>query len=266
MDVSETDDQDLETASDDESSSASWETCSELESEHSRIDEGHSFDYSLDHRLDQFSLNNSVMVQDDESNAPTWETYSVTLSMQEEDHSFDHVLDGSSSNSNVLISKLCEQCQKVVDELPVIGRKKRDGGALIDTNIPHLQGPLALEESAETGCSLCSTFLRSISGGFKGSHTHISTYVDSWRARFGETPFPCGRTTLCYEDWRVDIMPRNIQLTFPPTKGPEHFGLNVEGLTFMVDLRISAKPRELPSQSGLDSLHFIVSIQQQSSL
>jgi hypothetical protein len=133
------DDRDLETVPDDESSLASWETCSELESEQSMIDEDHFSGHYLDHGLDQLYFNGNVAVQDGESSSATWGTYSKSFSEQVEDDSFDQVLDVLSSDSNVSISKRCEHCQILVNEFPDIGRRKGHSGFAHNTLIPHAQ-------------------------------------------------------------------------------------------------------------------------------
>jgi hypothetical protein len=63
----------------------------------------------------------------------------------------------------------------------------------------------------------------------------------------------------------VDIVPKDIRLSFPLINDLEHLDYKYKGLKFQIDLKRSAKPCELPSKSRLDSLGFTVSIQQESS-
>lgn len=186
--------------------------------------------------------------QDDESSSALSETSSEPESESpttDEDHSFDHVLDAFPSSVEVASTKLCEYCQKLVDILPSIGRKRRKSGRLIiDTQIEHCHGPLALEESAESGCTLCSMFLHSIFlPGYSYSHTEIAKYVDRWKAEFGDTALPYGKIDFYYHN-RTDIIPSDVYLNFQ-----RFAGYSTELLSFPVKLRRCTQPRESPRKS-----------------
>jgi hypothetical protein len=238
---------DLERAPDDDTSPAFWARSSELESEQSMMDEDFSLGHSLDSSLPRSQSHSNVIVQDDASSSASWiESVhsswrdSGTSSEQAEDDSFDHVLDGLSSNNNVSLSKLCEHCRILIDILPEISWRNRSDGGFIHINIPHVQGPLALQNSAAIGCGMCSIFLSW--NQMNSSYALISQYVARWRAKHGEAPFPNGKIMMNYYDWRgADNGPRSINLTFPLVGGPYDDG----ALEFIADLRISAKPREL---------------------
>lgn len=183
---------------------------------------------------------------EDESGSSSWESNSTSggSSLIDRDDSFDHVLDvafpSNGDEDASQQSNLCEYCQNLVDELPRIGRMKRDETFTCDTLLPHVRGPLALQDSAEAGCTLCSAFLSTFSGTNENYRAEIAEYVEDWRARFGETPFPRGEISLQYQDWKVNSVPKLISLDFPVTNddGPECGPI-------AVDLKISAMPREL---------------------
>jgi hypothetical protein len=125
------DDRDLETVPDDESSLASWETCSELESEQSMIDEDHFSGHYLDHGLDQLYFNGNVAVQDDESSSATWGTYSKSFSEQVEDDSFDQVLDVLSSAATYQYQSVASTARYWSTNFQTLGEEK-------DTLVSHI--------------------------------------------------------------------------------------------------------------------------------
>ncbi|KAF7920981.1 hypothetical protein EAE99_007833 [Botrytis elliptica] len=122
------------------------------------------------------------------------ETYGLN---SPQDHSFDHVLDGLPSSSTMPPSKLCAVCQNMVDELGHgnwLERSERSKLLSSDTGILHVRNPLSLKTSAQDGCSLCATFIRT--DDEKGRDAIISRHIDGWKAKFGEAPIPCSRVSL----------------------------------------------------------------------
>ncbi len=173
------------------------------------------------------------------------------------DASFDHILDAFPLNEETPVTKLCECCQNLVGALGRV--QSRSPSTALPPALRSLTGaitcleqsghdfmhytsfpgPLALKDSAEAGCALCSVFLSSIQliDG-EDPHVMISEYVDKWRAKFGEADLPYPRRTL--DDMSTGV-PLNIQLDFPLSTTEEPFEV---GLKFNIKLRKSAKSRK----------------------
>ncbi|TGO50793.1 hypothetical protein BOTNAR_0379g00050 [Botryotinia narcissicola] len=133
-----------------------------------------------------------------------------------QDHSFDHVLEGSPYSNNRPSSKLFAVCQNMVDGLGRgnwFERSKEIKYKFYDTAIPHVGNPLSLRISAQNGCSFCAILIRDNGDEEKKRDAHISRYIDKWKANFGEAPFPFSQVYI--ESQSRDNDKWSLNLRFP---------------------------------------------------
>lgn len=134
-----------------------------------------------------------------EKSGPKTEDTESDMSSFYSDHSFDHVLDELPWSKTMPPSKLCGICQNMVDQLRQF---------IWDTPIYHLRSLLDLKASAQNGCTLCATFIRT--DDEQGRDVMFSKYLDEWKARFGEVPTPCSRAFMDTRKFGCHSLPHFI--------------------------------------------------------
>lgn len=168
--------------------------------------------------------------QQDESISNALEWRIVEGSKDELHHSFDHVLDGLPSSNTMSLSKLCHLCQELFDDLERFTWNHEDYDPIL-LDVSHVQGHLALKQSAENGCSLCAMLLHTILRSWRKDE--MAKYIAAWKKDFGGIPFPGARVYVYPGSASVE-RPIKFFLDFPkdPCWGKTdilwNFGLRME--------------------------------------
>ncbi|ATZ51289.1 hypothetical protein BCIN_06g07030 [Botrytis cinerea B05.10] len=131
-------------------------------------------------KIDKDSTDQVETEDEFETSGPKTEDTESEILSSDSDHSFDHVLDGLPRSESMPPTKLCATCQNMVDQLRQF---------VWDAPIYHLRSLLNLKASAQNGCTLCATFIRT--DDEEGRDAMFSKHLDEWKARFGEVPTPC---------------------------------------------------------------------------
>ncbi|TGO32149.1 hypothetical protein BHYA_0346g00050 [Botrytis hyacinthi] len=211
--------QDYEIAKDIPSSSSSWNSGSKVQNDSTdriETDEGFKTLSPKTEDIERYGSNSARLYQD---------------------HSFDHVLDGSPWSNSRPSSKLCAVCQNMVDGLGRghwLERSKEIKYKFYDTAIPHVRNPRSLRISAQSGCSFCAILIRDDDDEEKKRDAQISRYIDEWKASFGEGPFPFSQGYIESQSRDNDKWSLNLRFPIDP-----HWKDRVCGFEFVVEIRQS---------------------------
>ncbi|KAF7931981.1 uncharacterized protein EAE97_009002 [Botrytis byssoidea] len=154
-----------------------------------------------------------------------------------QDHSFDHVLDGSPWSNTRPSSKLCAVFQNMANGLGRgnwFERSKEFKYKFYDTAIRHVRNPLSLRISAQNSCSFCAILIRDDGDEEKKRGAKISRYIDEWKANFGEAPFPFSQVYIESQSRDHDKWSLNLRFPIDP-----HWKDRACGFEFVVEIRKS---------------------------